>query len=146
VRTESNQVKSETKSLWDENEKERHINFLELKAVYLGLRALIHDVRDTHVLIRSDSTTVVSCINHKGSSSFVTLDALAREIWNWCITRNLWISCAHIAGKDNVRADKLSRHFQLDTEWQLDTDLLQEALSLLEFVPNIDLFASKINR
>jgi hypothetical protein len=134
-----------TQGLWTESDKQLHINHLELKAVWLSLKSLLNHVTDVHILVRSDNTTVVSCINHMGSSKSESLDLLTRDIWQWCIDRNNWISCAHIAGIDNTRADELSRHFHLDTEWKLDSSLLSEALQILGTTPNIDLFASSLN-
>ena len=31
---------------------------------------------------------------------------IAVEIWQWCISKNIWISAAYISGTDNVIADK----------------------------------------
>ena len=42
------------------------------------------------------------------------LNRLTKEIWEWCMARNIWISAFHIPGKDNSIADKLSRN--LDRE------------------------------
>ena len=49
-------------------------------------------------------------------------------------------------GTENVIADRESRHFHYqDTEWKLDSMLLKEALTVLDFQPCIDLFASRLN-
>ena len=37
------------------------------------------------------------------------LNSLAKHIWMWCTQRNIWLSCFHIAGLSNIRADALSR-------------------------------------
>ena len=37
------------------------------------------------------------------------LDALVRQIWFWCLDRNIHISAAFVAGKTNFEADELSR-------------------------------------
>lgn len=47
---------------WDFQELD-HINCLELKAVFLGLKSLCRDRRDTHVRLKSDNTTVIACID-----------------------------------------------------------------------------------
>ena len=47
--------------------------------------------------------------------------------------------------KDNVEADEESRRINFDTEWQVRPDLLRHALSILEFEPKSDLFASRLN-
>lgn len=58
-----------------------------------------------------------------------------REIWQWCIDRDLWISAAHIPGKLNVEADLKSRQNRSETQWMLSNTLLTDALP-----PEIDLF------
>ena len=95
--------------------------------------------------MNSDNTATVSCINNMDLGKSVLLDDLTKEIWQRCTDRNSWLSCANIAGADNVTADTLSRKFHTDTEWKLDTSLLHEALNLLNVAPTIDLFASRIN-
>ena len=72
------------------------------------------------------------------------LNELALEIWKWCISRNIWISAVHIAGKINVEADKQSCHFSDQHEWMLDKkhfQTIQNKYPLLE----IDLFARRLN-
>ena len=130
---------------WDEQQKQKHINELELLAVKLGLLALLENERNTHVRIMSDNTTTVSCINSMGSNKGDHLNNLCKDIWLWCIEREIWISAAHVAGKENIEADKLSRCLHVDMEWKLDSSLLSDALKMLEVKPCIDLFASSAN-
>ena len=80
-----------------------------------------------------------------GTSHSEQLNTLNNEIWAWCISRNLWISAAHIAGKSNVEADHESRQHQTATEWMLNKALLSQAFESLQFTPEIDLFASRLN-
>ena len=98
-----------------------------------------------HISLKMDNTTAVAVINHLGTSHSEKLNALNNEIWDWCVARNLWISAGHIAGKSNVEADRASRHNQTATEWMLQKTLLSRALEQLQFTPEIDLFASRIN-
>ena len=81
-----------------------------------------------------------------GTSHSGHLNKLCNEIWDWCIARNLWISAGHIAGKANVEADLESRQDQTITEWMLNTTLLSQSLKILQFAPDIDLFASRLNK
>ena len=48
-------------------------------------------------------------------------------------------------GKQNLVADFESRRNQREAEWQLNKAALQNALSRLNFQPDIDLFGSRIN-
>ena len=91
-----------------------------------------------------DNTTAVAVINHMGTSHSDPLNKLTKEIWLWYIPRNIWLSAAHIAGKCNIQADLESPHSVTETEWMLNNTLLSNALSELDFTPEIDLFASRI--
>ena len=81
-----------------------------------------------------------------GTSHSVKCNALAKTVWEWCIERQIWISAAHIPGRDNFIADFESRRNERESEWMLDTTSLTRALHDLDFVPVIDLFASRINK
>ena len=135
-----------TGGLWTSDEKRHHINYLELLAVFLGLKALCTSHRDRHISLKIDNTTAVAVINHMGTSHSGHLNKLCKEIWDWCIARNLWISAGHIAGKANVEADLESRQNQTMTEWMLNTSLFSQSLKTLQFAPDIDLFASRLNK
>ena len=45
-------------------------------------------------------------------------NCLAIVIWEWCLQRNIWLICSHIPGKNNDQADRLSREFNDQIEWQ----------------------------
>ena len=137
-------TEKQTKGLWTEEEKRYHINYLELLAVFLGLKALLNQVTDSHIRIMTDNTTMVSCPNKMGSKSAV-LNDLTCTLWKWCAEKKLWLSAAHIPGVANVEVDKLSRDLHLDTEWKLNSQLLKEGLTVLETQPTVDLFASRTN-
>ena len=81
-----------------------------------------------------------------GSSKSEKLNALTKVVWQWFYARNLWLTVARIPGSENHQADHESRHINLDTEWKLDSELLNTALGVLKFQPDIDLFASRLNR
>ncbi|XP_064415363.1 mitochondrial import receptor subunit TOM5 homolog isoform X3 [Latimeria chalumnae] len=52
--------------LWCEEESRLHINLLELRAVHFALAHLLHKVRGSVVLLRTDNTTVVCYVNRQG--------------------------------------------------------------------------------
>ena len=66
-------------------------------------------------------------------------------LWLWCIDRNIILSSAHIAGSENLTADRLSRDRNIDKEWKLNIDIFHQ-ISYNYGVPCIDLFASRINK
>ena len=91
--------KQSTGGLWSSNESKRHINYLELFAVFLGLQTFCSSHHDCHIRLMIDNTTAVALLNHMGTSHSDPLNELTKEIWLWCTTHNIWISAAHIAGK-----------------------------------------------
>ena len=62
-----------------------------------------------------------------GGSHSVICNSLAREMWFWCIDRNLWISAAYLLGSSNMAADKASHVFCDKTEWKLDGPFLNQS-------------------
>ena len=49
----------------------------------------------------------------------------AREIWDFCEERDIWMSVAHIPGEENVDADHESRQFTENTEWELSPEIFK---------------------
>lgn len=130
---------------WNSEERELNINVLELKAVLLALKIIAKELSHCHVRVMVDNTTAVSCINKMGTSHSLACNTVTKDIWIFCINKFIWLSAAHIPGKENVIADRESRNINLDTEWKLNSDLLKQALLKLDFEPNFDLFASRNN-
>ena len=130
---------------WSEEEQTLHINVLELTAAWFALQALVSHQSNKHIRIMMDNTTAVACVNKMGTSHSHECDCVTRNIWEFCQSRDLWLSAAFIPGKENVEADSESRKINLDAEWKLDSDLLKQATELLKFKPDIDLFATRLN-
>ena len=79
-----------------------------------------------------------------GGTHSLECNQIAWNIWLWCITRDIWLSAAHLPGKRNTAADKVSRHFYDNTEWKLDPNIYVSITQALG-TPSIDLFASRLN-
>jgi len=90
-----------------------------------------------------DNMTAVSYVYQMGGRHSVIYDRLAGKIWNWCITRNIWLTAIHIPGIHNVQADALSRKGHSDHEWMLNKQLFDKLNKTYKFT--IDLFASSLN-
>ena len=107
-----------------------------------------------------NNTTAVACVSKMGTSHSVQCNAVTKEIWQFCVKRNIWLSAAYIPGKTNIEADEESRRenqdtewmsnqdtewmLNQDTEWMLNPDILSDALDRLDIKPEIDLFASRL--
>ena len=116
-----------------------------MMAVFFGLQAYKQLVSNKHVKVLVDNTTVQVTLNKMGTSHSPNLNTLVKTIWDWCISNHIWLTVARIPGKENIEADFESRKCRRNTEWSLDKKLFQQACKKLEFIPNIDLFASRIN-
>ena len=128
---------------WSMSEKGHHINYLELLAIFYGLQVFCSEMKDIHISIQSDSTNAKAYINNFGGMASREMDLLAKNIWEWCLSRNIFISVCYIASSVNC-ADFNSRHFSDTTEWFLKKDIFLR-LSDHFFKPDIDLFASRLN-
>ena len=96
-------------------------------------------------MVDNQTTLEVLNLSQMGSSHSDQNDSIARKIRLWCIQHHIWLSAAHIAGSRNVEADFQSWSVDFSSEWKLDTRKLRLALSILQFTPNTNLFASSIN-
>ena len=130
---------------WLTVEKILHINILEIKAIYFGLKTLCNGQTNIHVRVKSDNTTAVAYINNMGGIKSIACDEVVKELWEWCIERNIWVSAEHLPGVLNVIADTESRNFNDNTEWMLDRLVFTQVLNRFGQV-EIDLFASRLNK
>ena len=129
---------------WSLDEAAHHINWLELKACFLALQSFIADKSAISVHLKSDKATAVAYLHHFGGSKSILLNSLTREIWSWCMVRNIWLTVSHLSGTKNFVADYASRNFRVDLEWKLRADIFHE-LTQRFLEPDIDLFASRLN-
>ena len=128
---------------WSLTEQVSHINILEPKACQLCLHTICKNKDNTHVRIYMDNTTSCTYINKFGGCTSES-DTIAREIWFWCMERPIYLSAAHVPGKDNCEADAESRTENDDTEWSLNANIFN---TIHETFPGltVDLFASRLN-
>ena len=130
---------------WSVPESNLHINYLELKAVFLALKEFQNLCVDKIVLIATDNTTVVAYINKEGEMRSGPLCALLWRILTWCSQRQVTLKARHIPGRLNVIADKLSRLGQtIQTEWSLLPEIFQQICNQWHR-PQVDLFATRFN-
>ena len=118
---------------------------MELLAVFYALQALYEKERNLHIQIQSDNVSCIKYCNDLGGIVSEDMDLLANEIWQWCLQRNIYISAIyHCPGIQNT-ADFYSQNFSDSTEWMLKTDIFLRLYRQF-FRPDIDLFASRLNR
>lgn len=79
-----------------------------------------------------------------GGIQYPRLNSLARDIWQWCEEKEIWVVASYIPSQENTDADRESRRTNIDTEWEL----VNFAFNKIENRwghPEIDLFASRNN-
>jgi hypothetical protein len=128
---------------WSVVEQSNHINYLELKACFMGLQCLAQKQTDTTIHVRLDNTVALSYIVKQGGV-IKKIDQLANALWIWCKERNIWLSCSYIPGMDNMIADEKSRIFHDNTEWTLQEWAFKKICTDMGR-PDVDLFASRLN-
>ena len=112
--------------------------------MFYALQAFCSELRSIHVSIQSDSTSAIAYLNAFGGMTSHDMDWLAKKIWNWCLARDIFVSASYIPGSSNVYADFSSRNFSDTTEWKLKRDIFVRLCGQC-FLPDIDLFASRLN-
>ena len=132
------------KGVWSSALKTKHINYLELMAVFLALKRFELFVRDSHVHVRTDNTAALCYINKQGGLASPALDRLARELTLWCDTRLRSIRASHLAGLQNTGADLLSRGRYYYGDWSLHPGVARQIFARYG-CPDVDLFASEKN-
>jgi len=128
---------------WSSTEINFHINVLELLAAYFTIRTFCTDMQNVHIKLMSDNQTTVAYINNMGGKKD-QCNAVARKIWFWCISKNIWLSAAYLPGIENTEADAQSRMLHDNTEWKLHSNLFKAVIELWH-EPHIDMFASRLN-
>ncbi|KAI2663788.1 ORF V: Enzymatic polyprotein [Labeo rohita] len=130
--------------LWSKAEEGFHINCLEMLAVCHALCAFLPDLKGHHVLVRSDSMTVVSYINRQGGLSSRLLFTLVKDLLEWAQCNLASLRAVHVPGKLNQGADMLSRSNVPSGEWMLHPQTVQKIWEVFGKA-EVDLFASKDN-
>lgn len=58
--------------------------------------------RSFGILLKIEDTSTVTSINKIGSFRYIQMDNVAKDVWNWAIMKNIWLTATHIPGfKDN---------------------------------------------
>ncbi len=110
-----------------------------------GLDPFSSSVSGERVIVRSDSTTVVSYINHQGGVSSISLHRKSRDLLLWAHAQGVSLRAVHLPGEDNVAADLLSRGGPRPGEWQLHPALIQATWLRFGRKAKVDIFVTQEN-
>ena len=130
---------------WSSSEANLHINYLELLAVFLGIRSLFKGFSPISLLVLCDNIPTVRYINFMGGTKSHFLCQLALDLWDYCLSHNIWLKAVYFRGSDNVNADRLSRFFSDNHDYFLSNSWFTRLHSHLDFCLEIDLFASRLH-
>ena len=67
---------------------ERNINALEK----YGLQCFSDVIEGKHIFKKCDNKTSISYITNMGGTHSYICNAIAREVWLWCILHNVWLA------------------------------------------------------
>ena len=126
---------------WTSKEKNLHINALELKAAWFAIRRFTFKKKVNAIHIQMDNIVALRYLVKMGGTKNETMNIIAKEIWEYLLSKGITITAEYLPGKLNMLADKESRNVQDSREWKLDTQIFQKIV----WVPEIDLFASNIS-
>ncbi len=115
----------------------------ELLAATLALKSFTKGQTGLSVLLKMDNTTAVAYVNNQGGTVSRELVRLSKELWTWCLQRNITIKAQHLPGRLNQVADSESRTMLDRSDWKLDSRVFQQIHQLWGPM-EVDLFASRL--
>jgi hypothetical protein len=131
---------------WEDDS--RRIDELELRVVLQAIETFPILAPGQRILLRCDNTTAVAYVNNMGGR-IGRLNTVAKKIWQRLEDANAFMQAVYIATDENP-ADALtrgvtSRRRMLDTEVQLNPEIVRNLLRSGPFRPRVDWFASDSN-
>lgn len=130
---------------WSPTEATFHINYLEIKAAFFGLKCFASDLSNCTILCRIDNITAIACINRMGSVQSAKLNYITRKLWQWCENKQLVVMASYVKSSENKEADEESRKTKDDNEFELNDEYFLDITQKFG-MPDIDLFASRTNK
>ena len=97
-----------TQGRWSPAESSLHINYLELLAIYLGIKSLFPGSSPISLLVHCDNIPAVQYINHMGGTRSKNLCSIALQIWDYCLSHNTGVRAVYYRGLENVHADSVT--------------------------------------
>ena len=127
---------------WNPQEQQMHINCLELLAARLAVKCFSKARSNLTSLLKMDSMSALTHINKRGGTISPKLNCLAKELWLWCMERNIFLIAQHLGCTKHHSGQRVQGHegqVRLEIEPNhLPTD--QPEVGPLE----VDLFASRL--
>ena len=130
---------------WSLEERSLHINCLELVGAWNAVQSFCQGKTNLVVLIWMDNTSAISYINHMGGTRLSALAQIAVQFWTWALQKEIVHKARHIAGVENVTADRMSQMIVRDwSDWLLNPTILSKIVAL--WGPfQVDMFATRLS-
>ena len=132
------------KGLWPPSwvqQRSRHINKLEMRAVLLAVQHWRDDLAGHSVQLLVDNITTVLYLKKDGGTKSAMLVRLTKEVSDICLSHDIRLVPCYLPGLANIESDALSRGKTQD-EWFLLPLVATKIFRIYE-EPDVDLFASK---
>ena len=91
---------------WSNEEAKYHIYCLEQMTSFFGLKAFCNNEHGIHVQIYFDDSKTVNYITAMGGTHSRECNSIAKDIWQWCIDKQIWLTAAYIPGTKMLRLTK----------------------------------------
>ena len=134
---------SQTGGPWSREERTLHINCLELLAATLAVKTFLKSQINKRVLLLLDNQTAVAYVNNLGGTVSTQATRLARELWMWCLERDILLTAQHLPGKENVIADTESKVMRNRSDWMLNPSIFQRMMCQFSYL-EVDLLATRL--
>ena len=133
---------------WDKAEAKSHINWLEMKAVWLTLHAFLPRLKGKVVQWQIDNSTTVAYLANQGGTKSAALLQLTGRILRMAFQHQVTILPVHLKGELNVLADLASRRgLVVQTEWCLARPAFHQVSEWSPWdPPELDLFANALTK
>lgn len=86
-------------------------------AAYYSQKSFTKNINNQNILLHLDNVTAIAFINKMGGVRLQKLNKIAKDIWQYCRNKNIWIVASYINTKLNYEADKESRTLHIETEY-----------------------------
>ena len=134
-----------TQGMWNNKERSRHINALELLAAMFAVKSFTKG-RKKHSCTYEGGQQHHSSSNKQdgGTRSHVLILNMTKDLWQYSLLNGITLTAEHLPGVLNTTADRESRVFTDRSNWKLQTAMFDHIEKIFGEV-QVDLFAERIN-
>ena len=89
-----------------------------MKAADFGIRAFTKN-QNIHVNLKSDNKTTVAYVMKIGGTVSLDLVQLTKDLWEYCLKNQIYLTAEHVKGILNEDADQKSCVLLDSSDWKL---------------------------